>query len=142
MPISVSSMSKAGDYIDTSAAAATGDLTNRIRLRKEDNFYFNGSCSDKHQQALTIYYDDVIGGLIEHMKEQFASCRRAGQFKAPVPLVLSGGSVMPKGFRERFEAALHASSFPIPVSEVRLAANPLETTAKGALVSALSESDS
>jgi len=28
---------------------------------------------------------------------------------------------------------------PVPVSDVRLAANPLETTARGALIAALSE---
>ena len=46
---------------------------------------------------------------------------------------------MPKGFRDRFETVLRASNFPVELSEVRTAADPLTTTAKGALVAALSE---
>jgi hypothetical protein len=48
-------------------------------------------------------------------------------------------SAMPKGFRERFEQVLGACEFPIAVSEVRLASNPLEATAKGALIAALAD---
>ena len=57
----------------------------------------------------------------------------------PVPIVLSGGTVMPSGFRERFEKMLKESSFPLAISEVRVAGDPLTTTAKGALVAALAE---
>ena len=58
----------------------------------------------------------------------------------PVPLVLSGGTALPKGFRERFEKLLGESEFPIEVSEIRLAREPLTTTARGALVAALCDS--
>jgi hypothetical protein len=44
---------------------------------------------------------------------------------------------MPQGFRERFEKILGESKFPIELSEIRMAADPLTTTAKGALVAAL-----
>jgi hypothetical protein len=46
---------------------------------------------------------------------------------------------MPKGFRDRFEKVLRESAFPIEVSEIRLAKDPLTTTARGALLAALSE---
>jgi hypothetical protein len=52
-------------------------------------------------------------------------------------MVLSGGTAMPQGFLERFEKALRASDFPVPVSDVWLAADPLNSTAKGALMAAL-----
>jgi hypothetical protein len=57
----------------------------------------------------------------------------------PIPLVLSGGSALPKGFRERFEKILQEGEFAVPLSDIRLAADPLTSTAKGALVAALSE---
>jgi hypothetical protein len=44
---------------------------------------------------------------------------------------------MPKGFRDRFEKILREKEFPIELSEIRMAADPLTTTAKGALVAAL-----
>ena len=40
---------------------------------------------------------------------------------------------------DRFEKLLRAQDFPIAVSEIRMAENPLHSTAKGALVYALSE---
>jgi hypothetical protein len=139
VPVLSFSVHKAGDFIDSSAASATGDLVNRIRITKEDAFHFNGYFGDKRMQALSIYYEDVIQTLVAAMKEQFTGSKSLPKLNRPVPLVLSGGSAMPKGFRERFEQVLGACEFPIAVSEVRLASNPLEATAKGALIAALTD---
>ncbi len=139
VPVLSFSVNKGGDFIDTSAASATGDLINRIRITKEDSFHFNGYFADKTLQALSVYYEDMIQALVASMKEAFLSSRSLPKLSRAIPLVLSGGSTMPKGFRDRFEKALLASDFPILLSEVRVASNPLESTAKGALVAALSE---
>ena len=139
VPVLSFSVNKGGDFIDTSAASATGDLINRIRITKEDSFHFNGYFADKTLQALSVYYEDMIQALVASMKEAFLSSRSLPKLSRAIPLVLSGGSTMPKGFRDRFEKALLASDFPIVLSEVRVASNPLESTAKGALVAALSE---
>src|SRR4051812_10378456 len=42
VPVLSFSVNKGGDFIDSSAAGATGDLINRIRITKEDTFHFNG----------------------------------------------------------------------------------------------------
>jgi hypothetical protein len=44
---------------------------------------------------------------------------------------------MPKGFVERFNAALRSQDFPVRVSEVRMSSDPLNATARGALMAAL-----
>jgi hypothetical protein len=44
---------------------------------------------------------------------------------------------MPKGFLDRFERALRSADFPVQLSEIRLAPEPLLSTAKGALMAAL-----
>ena len=54
-----------------------------------------------------------------------------------MPVVLSGGTAMPKGFLERFEASLCAADFPIRIAEVRISDDPLHSTARGALMAAL-----
>ena len=41
--------------------------------------------------------------------------------------------------RDRFEKLLKESEFPLPLSEIRMAQAPLNSTAKGALVAALAE---
>jgi hypothetical protein len=139
VPVVSFSIPKAGDFIDASAAAVTGEVGTRIRIAKEAGFYFNGQFTDKVQQVLSVYYDDMIQTLVTALKDAFTNSRNLPRMGKPIPLVLSGGSAMPKGFRERFETILKKSDFPIQLSEVRLAENPLYATAKGALVAGLAE---
>lgn len=139
VPVLSFSTAKGGDFIDASAAGVTGELENRVRLAKEESFHFNGNYADKVQQAISVYYDDMIQSVVQGLKESFGATRNVPKFGRAVPLVLSGGGATPKGFRERFAKALQGASLPVAVSEVRLAKSPLETTARGALVSALSE---
>jgi len=139
VPVLSFSLAKGGDFIDASAASVTGELINRVRLTKEEGFHFNGHFTDKIQQAIAVYYDDMIQSIVQGLKDSFAASRNVPKFARPVPLVLSGGGVLPAGFREKFEKAMANVTLPVPVSEVRLAANPLETTARGALIAALSE---
>lgn len=133
------SLPKAGDFIDSSAAAAAGELVNRVRLVKEELFHFNGNYPDKIQQALAVYYDDMIHAVAAGLREAMQNCRSLPRFGRPLPLVLSGGGALPEGFRERFEKALLQARLPVPVSEIRLARHPLAATAEGALAAALSE---
>jgi hypothetical protein len=139
MPAVSFSIPKAGDFIDHSAASVTGERANQIRILKEQTFYLNGASSDKVQQVLGVYYDDMIRALVNALNEAVTTSRSVPKFAQPVPLVLSGGTAMPKGFRDRFEKVLRESAFPIELSEIRMAKDPLTTTARGALVAALSE---
>lgn len=139
VPVLSFSVPKGGDFIDASAAGVTGEMINRIRLIKEESFRFNGNLSDKVNQAIAVYYDDMIQAVVHGLRSSLTGSRHVPRFGRPVPLVLSGGGVLPQGFRERFEKALQAAALPVPVSEVRLAQDPLNTTARGALVAALSE---
>jgi hypothetical protein len=140
VPIISFSIPKAGDYIDTSAASVIGERANRIRLTKEDSFHFNGFFADKVHQVLGVYYDDMIRSLVTALKDAFTRTSNLPKFNRPIPMVLSGGTALPPGFRDRFEKLLWEQDFPITVSDIRVAQNPLHSTAKGALVCALSDS--
>ena len=137
VPVISFSVPKAGDFIDSSAAAVTGERANRMRILKEQSFHVNGHFTDKLQQVLNVYYDDMIQSLVDGLRSAFQSAVNVPKTSKPIPLVLSGGTAMPKGFRDRFEKILRESAFPIELSEIRMAAEPLTTTAKGALVAAL-----
>jgi hypothetical protein len=139
VPVITFSVPKGGDYIDSNSAEAIKDLATSVRVQKERSFRFNGFFDNKVCQALSVYYDDVIQSLVKAMRERFSDSAHLPKLKQPVPLVLSGGTAMPAGFQERFEKALRSSEFPIELSEVRLAADPLHSTAKGTLVAALCE---
>jgi len=139
VPVMSFSIPRAGDYIDTSAASVTGERINRIRLEKEESFHFNGFSPGKLHQVLSVYYDEMIHSLVHGMKQAIAGTRNMPKMGKPIPIVLSGGTAMPEGFKERFQEVLKESEFQLPISEVRLAADPLHTAAKGALVAALTD---
>lgn len=141
VPVLSFSVPKAGDFIDLHAAQISGERANRIRLAKEATFHFNGLFSDRIHQVISVYYDDVIQTLVKSLKDAFARASSLPRFTRPIPMVLSGGTAMPPGFRERFETILSEQEFPFKVSEVRLAAEPLNSSAKGALACALSDSE-
>jgi len=137
VPVLTFSVPKAGDYIDAQAAAVTGELATRLRIQKENTFRLNGLSTDRTLNALTVYHQDVIANLTGTLRTHISAAQRLPKLDQAVPLVLSGGTAMPKGFLEQFSAALRAQDFPLKLSEVRLAADPLNSTARGALMAAL-----
>ena len=139
VPVLSFSVSRAGDYIDSSAAAITGERANRVRITKEDSFHFNGFFADKLQQALSVYYDEMIQSLVLAMKQAFSSSRNLPKQNRPLPIVVSGGTALPAGFLSRFEKILLEAELPIPTADIRLAQDPLHTSARGALVAALAD---
>lgn len=139
IPVFSFSVPKGGDFIDSSAASVAGEGATRVRAIKEQSFHFNGFFNDKIQQALSIYYEDMISGITGALKEYLSKAKNVPRLDRPIPIVLSGGSAMPAGFRDRFEKMLAPADLPIAISEVRMATEPLHSTAKGALISALAE---
>jgi len=133
------SVPKGGDYIDTNSAAAVSDLATSVRVEKEMGFRFNGFFENKTYHALSVYYDDVIQSLVKSKHDAFSNTAKLPKLKQPVPMLLSGGTTMPPGFRERFEKALRASDFPIELAQIRTAADPLHSTAKGTVIATLCE---
>jgi len=67
------------------------------------------------------------------------TARIEAQSFAAERVVLSGGSALPAGFRDRFEKLIQEALLPVQFSEIRLASDPLYATAKGALVAALAD---
>ncbi len=55
----------------------------------------------------------------------------------PVPVAFAGGTARVRGFQAALQEALESADLPIEISVVRLSKDPLNTTAKGALVAAV-----
>jgi hypothetical protein len=58
-------------------------------------------------------------------------------FAGPIPIVCSGGTAMAGNFLARLKWAIAKAELPVAISEVYLAKDPLNATAKGALVGAM-----
>jgi hypothetical protein len=137
VPVLTFAVPKAGDFIDNQAAAVTGEIATRLRVVKENGFRLNGLSSDRTANALTVYYQEVIANLADTLCAHISATQRLPKLDQAIPLVLSGGTAMPKGFLEQFTAALKSQDFPVRLSEVRLSADPLNSTARGALMAAM-----
>ncbi len=139
VPVITFSIQKGGDYIDDMVGQDVGISATKIKRIKEESLDLTVLPKNKIETALQIYYMDIILSLIHSIQHVLSSSDKIPKISDPIPVVLSGGTSMPKGCKEKFEAALKEIRLPIEVSSVRIANEPLNTTAKGALVMAMTE---
>jgi nucleoid DNA-binding protein len=137
IPVMTFSTNKAGDYIDRNVGNVTGELPTRIRLIKEESLDLSRAPQNKYESALHIYYEDVILSLVESLRGALAEQKNLPRIDKPIPIVLSGGTVKPKGFLDKFREAVDRDGFPLEISEIRIAEDPLTATARGCLIAAM-----
>ena len=139
VPVITYSIQKGGDYIDSMVGVSIGEPATTIKGIKEGGLNLAKPPKSRTETALNIYYEDLIMSLLQSMEAILKSSDKIPKIAKPTPIVLSGGTVLPNGFQEIFEKALKIVDLPLEISEVRIARDPLNTTAKGAMVMALSE---
>jgi hypothetical protein len=136
VPVIVFSIAKGGDDIDSSVARVTNETVNRVRIIKEESLDFTRTPKSNLENALIIYYEDLITTLLTHLSGILSRTDKMPRFSQAIPIVLGGGTCLPNGFKVKFEQLLKGANLPIAISSVRLARDPLKTTAMGALISA------
>jgi hypothetical protein len=141
MPMISFSIPKGGDYIDQSVAEVLGESnTTKVRLHKEENLDLFRPPKDDLSRALHIFYEDVLQTLIDRLRLEFSRSGKLPKVDRPLPIVLAGGTARPLGFLQKFESVLKSGDeFPIQISDVRMAKDPLTTTANGCYIAAMSE---
>jgi hypothetical protein len=139
LPVLTLATTRAGDYIDHSVASVTGETPTTVRLHKEDpeGFKLNGAAAGAVDQALGVYYADVIDTAVQAMQHVIGESKKLPRFTGPIPIVCAGGTAAPKGFLPLLKQAIEGVRLPFAISGVTLAKDPLNSTAKGALVSAM-----
>lgn len=130
---------RAGDYIDRSAASVTGETPITVRMYKETGFSLEGEPATHLDEALSVYYDDVIQGVAEALERELGSCKTLPRFKEPIPLVCSGGTSRVKGFLHRFKRSVDKLDLPVKISQVWQAKDVLNSTATGTLMAAMTD---
>src|SRR5918911_1942889 len=141
MPMITFSIPKGGDYIDQNVTEVLGEAnTTKVRLEKEENLDLSRPPKDDLSRALHIYYEDVLQTLIDRLRAEFSASSQLPKIDRPMPVVLAGGTAKPTGFLQKFEQMLVAGGeFPIEISDVRMAKDPLTATAHGCYIAAMSE---
>ena len=140
VPLISFSITKGGDYIDDAVSSVTGKVNTRVRSIKENGFNLTANPKGDVEDALRIYYDDLIMTMVKTLKESIIQTSDVLKVDRPVPIVLSGGTAKAAGFKDRFEHFLKAEEMPLDFSQIRMAHDPLNATAKGALIAAINES--
>ena len=138
-PVITYSIQMAGDYIDSMVEKAVGEPATKVKEIKEETLDLSRAPKDRVITALHIFYDELICNLLESLRRVLSSTDKVPKISNPIPIVLSGGTAMPNGCREKFGTMLKKIDLPVEISDVRLAEDPLATTAKGALIMAITE---
>ena len=138
-PVITFSIQMAGDYIDTMVGKTVGEPASRIKTIKEEELDLSQVPQGRVATALHIFYDEIIFKLLESLRRVIISTDKIPKISNSIPIVLSGGTAMPKGCKEKFDHMLKKINMPVEISNVRMADDPLNTTAKGALIMAMTE---
>jgi hypothetical protein len=134
------SVARGGDWIDHGAAKSTGSTQARMCALKEKGLNLMRP-EGREQEALTVYYKNLIEYAIDNVTQEFDKIKGKFALPAAIPIVVSGGTSKAGGFLEFFKKVFEEKrkKFPIEVSEVRAAKEPLEAVARGLLVQAMQE---
>ena len=135
MPALSFSTARSGDWVDRNVAMALGIKPEKAAMMKEKGVDLLAP-KNREEDAVSIYYRNLIQYNVTNIAERFRSAENMPSFKEPISVVFSGGTAMAGNFIELVKEVFKKIDFPIPVKEVRLAADPLNATAKGALVAA------
>lgn len=134
------SVGKGGDWVDDGAAKALGSTRGRMCSLKESGVDI-AKPSGREQEAISFYVKSLIDYSISGIIDHFHKVKREILVPKPIPIVVSGGTSLAGGFldafKERFEA--RRADFPVQVSEVRHARDPMTAVATGLLVLASME---
>ena len=136
IPVITFSIQMGGDYIDRMTARSVGESSTRIKKIKEESLDLSIEPRSRIETGLHIYYDNLFTNLIKSMQKVMGSSDKIPRLSKSTPIVLSGGTAIPKGSLERFKKIFEDYSLPIPVSDIFLAQKPRLATAKGALMMA------
>jgi uncharacterized coiled-coil DUF342 family protein len=135
MPALSFSTARSGDWVDRNVAQALGIKPEKAAQIKEKGVDLMAP-KNREEDAISIYYRNLIQYNISNIAERFRSAENMPSFKEPISVVFSGGTSMAGNFIELVKDVFKKIEFPLPVKDVRMAKDPLNATAKGALVAA------
>jgi hypothetical protein len=139
LPVISYSIQKGGDYIDERVGYAVNETATHIKLIKEKSLDLSVDPKARIDTALHIYYEDLFQSLARSLEKVLGSSEKTCRLPNSLPLIVSGGSMLPKGSLEKFKAAMKDINLPIKISDILLAANPAEATMRGAMKMALAQ---
>jgi len=140
------SLARGGDWVDSHAAKATGSTASRMCSIKEKGVDLaHPKEGDRDAEAISLYIRALVRHCLENIAVQFRKAQASIELPGPIPFVVSGGTSKAGGFEEVFKSEfseIKKKGFPIEISEIRMAKDPMTAVAEGLLVLAMEEHSS
>ena len=136
-PVFSFSIGRSGDWIDEQVKQASGKTAAEITGIKETELDLTVEGETRIHRYLKGYYEELMDYLIRNIIKKFEVSKinsklskKSSQAEA-LPIVVAGGTSIPKGFAEMLRDRVEKSDFPFKISKIIVAADPLYTVAKG-----------
>jgi hypothetical protein len=134
------SVARGGDWIDAGVAGSLGSTQARICALKEAGVDLLNP-QGREEEAVSFYYKELIRYTLDEIAKRFKQIQGQFEMPKPIPLVISGGTSKAGNFVQLFEKEFkkRQKRFPLKVSEIRHASDPLNAVANGMLTQAIIE---
>jgi len=136
IPVVTYGIQKGGDFIDKMVAGSVDRSPAEIKSIKENELDLAGMPKNNIEHGLHACYDDLFSTLVKSLEQVLSTSDSVPKLRQAVPIILSGGTVLAAGSRDKFASMLQKVKLPIKISDIVLAENPLHATAKGAYLMA------
>jgi hypothetical protein len=135
-PIVQFSLTKGGDWIDSSVGKALDLNASIVQIEKEESELDLLAARTKIQEALIVYYNVLMNYALDNIVYELERTKLPS-FREPIPIIVSGGLTLAENFVEKFKEESLKKSFPFQVKEIRRAADPMTCVAHGCLMAAI-----
>lgn len=133
MPVLSFAISRGGDYIDQGAAKNMNDTANTMCHIKERGMSIK-TPKDENEKAIAIYYKTLLKYLVSQIKYLYNEKDKKDlpNLFEPIPVVVAGGTSLVGDFIEVLKETIEEEgNFPIPISEIKHAEQPLFAVSHG-----------
>ncbi|MBF0161282.1 MAG: hypothetical protein HQL88_03250 [Magnetococcales bacterium] len=142
IPVLEFALNRGGDWIDDNVALAVGTIPNRVVAIKEKDFDINRFDSGrkkerKVREALGYYYTNLIHFVVKSTVKELDRRDLDLGFPDSIPLIISGGTSLAGGFLDLVREQVQKEEWPLALSTVRYASDPLSCVAQGCLIKSL-----
>jgi len=129
------SVRRCGDWVDDSSAQTVGSTAGKMCAPKDSGIDIN-SPANREQEAIAFFVESLIDYALKGIIDHFHHVKKEILVPREVPIVVSGGTSLAGGFLEKFKARFSAleRGFPVRISEIRHAADPMTAVATGLLM--------
>ena len=129
------SVCKGGDWIDDGAGRAVNVTRSKMCTLKESGININ-SPNGRNQEALSLFVSSLIDYSLNGIINHFDTVKHEILVPKPIPIIISGGTSKAGGFIDKFKERFEClrSNFPIEISEIRSANDPMTSVATGLLL--------